>query len=362
MSLSEKGKIKNEKSPSSVDGEGKEGNLSHINYQQSSSVPAFLKETFLLCAFRSPDTSGPFHTERSGLSLRSSFSLFTCLPIVLVAVLILTSCEYSFDPTLENDRYHFSIYGTLDASADTQWVRIMPLRDSLFLAPKPIDATVTLQHITSDKTVVLNDSLFRYGSNVYAWNFWTTEKLLQDETYRLVAERPDGQTSSAFATLPADFQVLEVNYSCGGFFADILQDLSVRIESVERLVMVEMVYHYRMGSQEAERTHRVYRHLQNKTELSDDRIQIVLNYQADLSKLAGLIGLDIDGLIRPPQLGLRRVEVIIASAGPDWPDTEGLDFEEQALPDTVTNVENGVGVLAAIVSKTLPIDIDRCGS
>ncbi|MDZ7694856.1 MAG: hypothetical protein U5K69_27685 [Balneolaceae bacterium] len=128
--------------------------------------------------------------------------IYYCL---LSSVLLFSGCDSPFEPHQENNRYHFSMFGYLDASADTQWVRIMPVRDSLLYNPGEIDATVTLEELETGKTVTLNDSLFHFSNNRYAHNFWTTESLEPSGTYRLKAERSDGAASHATITLPADF-------------------------------------------------------------------------------------------------------------------------------------------------------------
>ncbi len=44
----------------------------------------------------------------------------------------------------------------------------------------------------------------------------------------------------------------------------------------------------------------------------------------------------------------------IASGGPGWLDFLSLGRHVIALPDGVTNVENGVGFFGGIISKTFP--------
>lgn len=99
-------------------------------------------------------------------------------PAIFVIFLALfgIGCETEFDPLQERDRYPFSMYGFLDLHADTQWVRVMPVLDSLVTHnPEPIDAHVTLTREMTGETTVLDDSLFFYGSFAYAWNYRTAE-------------------------------------------------------------------------------------------------------------------------------------------------------------------------------------------
>ena len=56
------------------------------------------------------------------------------LSALLIAALLLGSCDTAFDPFQEND-YHFSVFGFLDDAADSQFIRITPVRDSIALTP-----------------------------------------------------------------------------------------------------------------------------------------------------------------------------------------------------------------------------------
>ncbi|TVQ04901.1 MAG: hypothetical protein EA359_04900 [Balneolaceae bacterium] len=52
----------------------------------------------------------------SGILFTFAFSLFTFTLFI--------ACDEPFQPLLENNSAPFSIYGYLDATADTQWVRV----------------------------------------------------------------------------------------------------------------------------------------------------------------------------------------------------------------------------------------------
>jgi hypothetical protein len=83
------------------------------------------------------------------------------------------------EPFAENAVGPFAIFGYLDLRADTQWVRLMPIRRNLIPTPDPIDAIVTLEHLGTGRVVMLRDSLFAFtdgksGGVGYAHNFWTT--------------------------------------------------------------------------------------------------------------------------------------------------------------------------------------------
>lgn len=84
------------------------------------------------------------------------------LVAAVFASALAAGCEHAFEPFQENEDADFSMFGYLDLNADTQWVRVMPVRQDLFLSPDPIDAAVTLEHLESGQIVTLNDSLFEF--------------------------------------------------------------------------------------------------------------------------------------------------------------------------------------------------------
>ncbi len=268
-----------------------------------------------------------------------AFFCIICLTVVQFAV---TACNETFNPFQENDRYTFSLYGFLDASADTQWVRVMPVRQSYLLSSEPLDITVTLEHLHPEGEMrVLKDSIFYYGQNAYAWNYWTTMNIEPSQTYRLRAERSDGSTSIATITLPDDFPdpVIELD-----------------LEESEEYVIVTGV----SNLADVRSEHQLFHLLSNVTTMFNfnhhqdslanfsqpDRHKILLNP----SEARDYLEIYIE---ENPYTLLQR-EVYVASAGPGWyffPDV----FEEVIqLPDGISNVENGVGYVIGIVSKRVP--------
>ncbi|NIT61768.1 MAG: hypothetical protein GWN00_37885, partial [Aliifodinibius sp.] len=61
------------------------------------------------------------------------------------------------------------MFGYLDASADTQWVRVAPIRRQISMSAKDIpNMKITIEDPKNGDTTVMNDSLFLYpdGFNV----------------------------------------------------------------------------------------------------------------------------------------------------------------------------------------------------
>lgn len=120
-------------------------------------------------------------------------------------VLFLLACDPAVDQFEEN-HLKYSVFGYLHVSADTQFIRIERLRDgSLTRAPDSLPADVILTNLTTDRTVLLQDSLFRFPGDATAHNFYTTTNIEPSTPYRLIVQGPEGAESRAQTTVPDRF-------------------------------------------------------------------------------------------------------------------------------------------------------------
>ncbi len=269
--------------------------------------------------------------------------LYVLLPFSFSLLTLLASCNEPFNPMQQNNLYPFSIHGYLDASQDTNWVRITAVRDSLFLdSPEPLDAVVTLEHLESGHTVKMNDSLFRYiPANTYAYNFWTDMNIEPEQTYRLNVRRSDGVVSSITVTLPSEFT--DPYFMAGTRPFRVGVD-TLFIRNVQYLADVEVLYHvvFHVPRGDVPRI-LSFRHLSDT--LANGSIhgrQVRINTGPHFAAFAGMDPLTI----------LKR-KVKVSSAGPDWLNFSALDKNLISLPEGTSNVEGGTGYLIGIVSNTI---------
>ena len=255
----------------------------------------------------------------------------------MAAALTLSGCDDTdFDPFQESD-FHFSIGGYLDGGVDTQFVRITPVRDSIALSPGPLDAAVSLEHLATGAKTALKDSLFRYRAGLSrfaertAYNFWTTLPLEPLATYHLTVTRSDGAMSAATVTLPDTFP------------DPIFEGSVVRMRGIERLAAAQVTY-WVVDLAFVRVFERTFNYLPEVSAFQDELRFIVKRGRDEAEMSMALGGVPLQVL---------RIDVTVAAAGPDWPDFTALDEETFALPDVVSNVENGVGYLGGIISKTL---------
>lgn len=132
-------------------------------------------------------------------------TVWTTVRRMLVVALLATmafGCDASLEPFAETERA-FTLLGYLDSDADTQFVRVVPLRRVVDRRqPVPIDATVRSLDLTTGEEVVWQDSLLRFADSTYGHIFWASFRPQPTHRYRLEVRRSDGAVSQAETTLP----------------------------------------------------------------------------------------------------------------------------------------------------------------
>lgn len=272
--------------------------------------------------------------------------------LTLTALLLWAGCEHSFDPILENDRYFFSIYGYLDATADTQQVRVMPIRDQLYAGPDSIDAEVTLHHLESGNSVRMTPEFTYFGHDTLhptgVWNFKTDFELHPSQTYRIRAERSDGQYSQVKVTIPDDFMAPVVRFTgfTGRFNGG---SVIIDIDDIDHLVELDGIYETLItvpGDPPTIIRRQITVPKYHAVVQTGSGYQAVIRenwVRSYLTSRTGYIRFDLVPL-----------QISVTAGGPDWKYFPDIDEHIIELPDGVSNVENGTGYLVGVVSKTVP--------
>jgi hypothetical protein len=273
--------------------------------------------------------------------LKSRKILVLSLFLSVCCFLILYGCDQTFQPISDNGNFTFSIYGYLDASADTQWVRITPARKQLAAFQEVPEMHVTLTHLETGNTTVMNDSLQPFGQGFNVLNVWTTMDIEPEQSYKLWARRSDGAESHVTVTIPPDFPTPVLYTNENGASGDL------HFNGVERVADVQTLW--------KEKRRRVpYRQYVRKNPTPEN------NYSENSYIVGLLVGWDMRYFYGtpPPQfdpLQLEPRQVFVASGGPEWnEEIPSLSDLEYATIVGISNVEGGVGYLVGILSKTIP--------
>lgn len=132
---------------------------------------------------------------------------FPALFFALLAGWVLLGCEDSIGPPSDGG-VPYSLYGYLDASADTQAVIVIPVRDTLGLEPpRPLNVRVTTELQETGAVQVWRDSLVTLPDGRTRHVFWAPFRAEHGGTYRFIAERADGERSGADAFVPQEVEI-----------------------------------------------------------------------------------------------------------------------------------------------------------
>lgn len=130
---------------------------------------------------------------------------------ILFSLLLLAACEESVNPILESDQ-QFTLFGTLDMSQDTQYVRVIPIRPTLLTdARAPLNVTFTSTNLVTNETMAWRDSLVTFSDGSFGHVFYAPLRLRPGHTYRIEVRPTDSNVvTSAETTLPTEPQVTVV--------------------------------------------------------------------------------------------------------------------------------------------------------
>ena len=271
---------------------------------------------------------------------------------LLTITLTLFSCNETFEPFEENDQFNFTIYGYLDVSADTQWVRIAPVRGEFDMEAAIPEMTVQLEDLETEDVETMNQKLVQFGQGFNVINAWSKMEIFPERRYRLTAQTGQGRVSEVSVTTPEPFPVPKLlTISVPGFPTEYF----LYMEEIEHIADVQSRWHYRVSTPfwEEERFH-------------------VFSLKPEVDKIDGALGdyvveldpetekqliMDDSIVMTLPdgQIEFLEHQIFVASAGPEWdPAISDIDDLVYFLPDGFSNVNNGLGYMVGIFSRNIP--------
>lgn len=255
------------------------------------------------------------------------------LALALAVSLGATGCDVDFEPIAPSDLY-FSVSGYLDATPDTQWVRVEPLAPTTEPDPDPLDVVVTLEDTRTGIATPMEQVVrtFRTGP---AHLFWTTADVEPGVTYRLAVRRPDGAETRVTVVVPPEEDV-DIEISDGPFECP----TRVYVRGADRLADVQS--RYTLGFQGGREFR--FSKLESIVEEPGGALSFTIYYGEDAERMG------ITGFPLPPEQV--RTEVTVALGTEDWPDAIGLDLETALVLAPSARIENGVGFVGGTVSTT----------
>lgn len=261
------------------------------------------------------------------------------ISVLIAGVALLTGCDNSVD-AFEEDAGLFSIHGYLSLSGNEHFIRVKDLNEPLVGdSTRAIDATVTLENLTTGQVETLTDSIVAF-EGVYTHNFRTDQDIQPATRYRVSVERPDGRTARATATMPPRTEVaLDPEEP-----TDCTEALVVRFRNVQEVRLLRVSVGF------------VWRNQLNWVDLDEPTVGSegtpVFSF-APATILDGVfptslkrnLGFDQERYCN--QLNEDDFRVAYTRFGPDWP-------ADSVLTDPLaSSVENGIGVFGGLQRDTL---------
>jgi hypothetical protein len=129
----------------------------------------------------------------------------------VLASTLLGSCDDTFEPFAPGAA-SYSTFGYLDASADTQWIRVRAARTGLLASTARSGLMVSLQDLSSGRIIELRDTALPFvnmlsSDPVYAHDFMTTERIEPGAAYRFRASGWDTVVAESEVRIPRDYNV-----------------------------------------------------------------------------------------------------------------------------------------------------------
>ncbi len=260
-----------------------------------------------------------------------------------MAVLLMAACDHGFEPLSPGREALVSVSGYLDPSADTQWIRVMPIRPLKTTTPDAFDVGVTLTEVGSGRVITLRDSLVRFAegagtadsTTAFVHDFWTTERIEPGATYRFSATRPGEPVADAVVTVPERLVVTvslhQVNYSGDKDFA--------RVSGANYLPFWEQ----RLGFTDD---------CGSGVDTLPSRPARADNGTITLKPLVDTVSRRGTGQCGTPTITRRRLWV--AASDSAWPAPDASHMLGLGASERASNITNAIGFLGALITAEVP--------
>ncbi|MGB3541801.1 hypothetical protein [Rubrivirga sp.] len=255
--------------------------------------------------------------------------------LLLLLWVALAACEAPLVPIAPSD-LAYSLSGYLDASADTQWVRVEPFGISAVAVADlegELPADVFLGLPDGSRVPMTQD--VRSFVTGPAHLFWTTEDVAPGRAYRIEVEGHDGDRAVATVEVP-DVDALDIELVDGVIHCP----TAVLVGGVEFLVDVQSRY-------TDPRTGQSFRFskAESFTEVLSGSTRASIYFGDDAALM--------DVPLLPWQAGV-SMEVFVAVGTDDWLTPSELSLEGALSHAGLGRIEGGVGFVGGVVTRRFP--------
>ena len=287
---------------------------------------------------------------------RWTTSRWVLVPALLLGVLAAgTGCDESVDAIVGSD-IPFTVWGFMNAGADTQYVRVFPVTDQLIPDPRDgLDARVFSTNLTTGERREWAYEAVRFDSLISGHFFWSPFRAEHEHRYRLEVIRSDGEVSNVEVTVPS-----EVDFDIQVDLDNPLIPVEIR-GNVPYLIGLRVTYHavnvppmlaWPAGTPISGAVQLpvtiVYDDI---VERIDDGWRVEINMARDYTGVQSVFGRNCLITVSEqsaPDIWLRTMEFTALAADSTWAPPGGVfDPNILSVPGTFSNVNNGYGFFGA---------------
>jgi len=120
---------------------------------------------------------------------------------------LLSACDDTFAPVTENPTNFFALYGFLNSDADTQFVRVNPVRPMLDPASRPTDVRVFSTQVDTGERLPWRDSLVVLDDGTTGLLFYAPFRATRGSSYLLEVQDAAEHTTEAITEVPLPLSV-----------------------------------------------------------------------------------------------------------------------------------------------------------
>lgn len=268
---------------------------------------------------------------------------------IIFSILVLGSVAACSDemltPIVESDR-QYTLFGTLDMARDSQFVRVIPIRETLIEPGDLLNVSVRSIESSTNRTLQWQDSIHTFADGRIGHIFYAPLRILPSRTYRIEVT-PAGQEliTSAETTIPSPPEPVVMDAVLDYIFTT---QLSAKQQILWRgldKAPFEIEQWYRFLSL-ADFTFKDYK-------LSYDPLQQLMDGESQVWEMTKDLVRDRDSLSSKLDLDtyfqLAGLAIRITLLDQNFvPPGGNFDRDLLAQPGTLSNVENGFGLLGSV--------------
>ena len=270
----------------------------------------------------------------------------TTIPVLVIGLFMFVSgCDNTIEP-YEDEQTHFSIYGYLDLTETSHYIRVKDVsRPLLADSTRGFDANVIFENLETGESQQLESEVLK-EDGMYLYNYYVEKELSQETTYRVLVEDLDGRKSSATATTPAEIDVSTepVGRNCTTDVVTLLPNVN---DSTQVDFFVGFEYNH-----ERKWIRTIVHTDENENGYVEFAPQMILNlaFIEDFEPGDTVWG---EPPVQCSDLDNNRFWIRYTHYGPDW-----AGYERPVSPLEAMDVKNGLGFFGAFQQELHSIPVD----